>query len=131
MIDTNILIIMFKEKNKGKAKEIIAELNKYDNNDVFVSEISHLELLIGATSIEKRKQLETQLKAYGKACLNADITDKTFTLVRRYAINRAGNIGLADMIIAAHAIHENLTLYTHNKKDFEFIKELQLHPLSK
>lgn len=42
------------------------------------------------------------------------------------ALRRRRRIGLADAIIAATAITHNLTLVTHNVRDFQWIAELQL-----
>ena len=42
------------------------------------------------------------------------------------ALRRRRRIGLADAIIAATAITHNLTLVTHNVRDFQWIAELEL-----
>jgi predicted nucleic acid-binding protein len=34
---------------------------------------------------------------------------------------------ISDAFIAATAIHNNLLLYTDNKKDFDFIKEIKFY----
>jgi len=52
---------------------------------------------------------------------------------KRYCIQRAGQpiLRLADCLIAAFAVHHKMELLTFNKKDFDFIQGISIHPLSK
>ena len=126
LIDTNILIKLFR-----KNKTIEELLLKFNNKNIYVSDITVMELLIGCDTVDKRKTIENEIKGFGVSEIIPEIIDLAKSLIKRYAINNPGRVQLADMIIAASAVYEEIELLTHNKKDFEFIKELKLHPLSK
>ena len=53
--------------------------------------------------------------------------------MKRYCIQRSGQhvLRLADCLIAAFAVYHNMELLTFNKKDFDFIQGVLIHPLSK
>jgi len=126
LIDTNVLIKLFRGN-----KTVEKHLKSIGNGNIIVSDITIIEMLVGCTSVNKRKDFEEQLKAYGKAIVDKDIIEKTKTLIRRYAPINEKPIQIPDMIIASNAIWENIELLTYNKKDFEFIKELKFHKFSK
>ncbi len=126
MIDTNIYIKYF--RGSVGIKQLF---EKVGLQNMVISDITVMELLIGCNTIEKRKQTEESLKFFNIATVDSEIIEKAVSLIKRYAVSNFGNLQLPDIIIAANAIFENIPLLTHNKKDFEFIKELKLHPLSK
>jgi len=126
IIDTNVLIKLFRGN-----KFVEEHLNQIGKGNLIVSDITILEMLTGCNTVEKRKQLEEQLKAYGKAVVDSDIIEKAKTILRRYAPTQLNSLQLPDIIIAANAIWEDIELLTYNKKDFEFIKELKLHKFSR
>jgi len=52
--------------------------------------------------------------------LNDEVVDKTIKVRKKYKLK------LPDAIIAATALVNNLTLITHNKKDFQKVKNLKV-----
>jgi len=126
IIDTNIYIKYY--RGVTAIKQLF---EKIGFKNMVVSDITVMELLIGCNTIQKRKETEEGIKLFKIATVDNEIIEKAILLIKRYAVSNSGNLALPDIIIAANAIYENIPLLTHNKKDFEFIKELKLHPLSK
>lgn len=83
----------------------------------------------GCNTVQKRTDLIEQLKRYNKAIVDAEVIERTIKLVQRYAINY--KLFAADAIIAANDVISDLELYTFNKKDFEFIQEIDLYSVSR
>ena len=102
-------------------------------SDTYICDITFLEILTGCFTVEKREYTLNWLEVYGLLKYNEKISDKSIQLMKRYCIQRSGQpaLRLADCLIAAFAIHYNMELLTFNKKDFEFIQGISIHPLSK
>ena len=62
-----------------------------------------------------------------KAALDSLVVNDTYILKQP----NQPILRLADCLIAAFAIHYKMELLTFNKKDFDFIKAISIHPLSK
>jgi len=126
LIDSNLIIGLLRSETKAKSV-----LDSFDDGLLCISEITEMEVLIGCNTVKKRKEVEEKLGVYNIVDINRDVIEKTISLIKRYSHTRLKNdrpLMLADTMIAASAIHYNLPLLTFNKKDFDFIKELTLHP---
>jgi len=64
---------------------------------------------------------------------NEEVSDNAIRLMKRYCVQRQNQpiLHLADCLIAAFAQHHKMKLLTFNKKDFEFIKGVDIHPSSR
>lgn len=56
--------------------------------------------------------------------MDQSILDLVDLLVEKYSLS--SNMGIYDAIIAATCLIYDLPLMTHNKKDFRFVKKLQI-----
>ena len=124
LIDTNILI--YRLKNMGNVN---GNFLKYQNELMSVSVVSYGELVYGA---QKSKSVEKNLKTVSEIKDIFPITDITTNVMDVFGKIKAHvqKIGKPtddmDLLIAATAIANDMTLVTHNTKHFENIPNLKL-----
>ena len=123
LIDTNILI--YRLKNMGNVN---GNFSKYQNEPMSVSVVSYGELVYGA---EKSKSVEKNLKTVNEIKEIFPISDITVNVMDVFGKIKAHvqKIGKPtddmDLLIAATAIANDMTLVTHNTKHFENIPNLK------
>lgn len=120
IVDTDVIIEFLDRNNEIVTKK----LRSFGINNVLMSEVTASELIFGARN---RKHLAT-LAAFLNQCvilsINEAISNLHFKLVRDYSLSH--KLKVQDALIAATALHWEIDFYTLNKKDFKFIKGLQL-----
>jgi predicted nucleic acid-binding protein len=128
LVDTSVLIALFRKNEAAKVA-----LDNLVANDTYICDITFLEILAGCFTVEKRDYTLDSLEAYRLLKYNEEISDKSMQLMKRYCIQRSGQpkLRLADCLIAAFAVYHKMELLTFNKKDFDFIQDISIHPLSK
>ena len=128
LVDTSVLIALFRKNEDAKLA-----LDSLVANDTYICDITFLEILAGCFTVERRENAVHLLEAYRLLKNNEKISDKSIQLMKRYCIQRVGQpiLRLADCWIAAFAAHHKMELLTFNKKDFDFIQGISIHPLSK
>jgi len=128
LVDTSVLIALFRKKEEAKNV-----LGTFIANDTYICDITLLEILAGCSTSEKRDYALNLLDAFGLLKNNEKVSDKSMLLMKRYCIQqyREPTLRLADCLIAAFAICHKMELLTFNKKDFEFIQDLNIHHLSR
>ena len=124
LIDTNILI--YRLKNMGNVND---NFLKYQNEPMSISVVSYGELVYGA---EKSKAVEKNLKTaheikeiFPLADITADVMD-VFGSIKAHVQKIGKPTDDMDLLIAATAIANEMTLVTHNTKHFENIPNLKL-----
>jgi len=123
LIDTSVLISIFRGNNEAKA-----ELNIIEKEHFVISQITIIELFAGCNTTKKRNELTMQIRKYNIAIVDTEVIERAIKLVQRYAIHH--KLFAADAIIAANAILSDIEIYTFNKKDFDFIKEVKIYHAS-
>ena len=128
LVDTSVLIALFRKNEDAKYT-----LDTLVANDTYICDITFMEILAGCSSIEKRENAVNLLEAYGLLKNSEKISDISMQLMKRYCIQRSGQpvLRLADCLIAAFALSHKMELLNFNKKDFDFIKGIYIHQLSK
>ena len=127
LVDTSVLIALFR-----KNKEAKAVLDSLVANDMYICDVTFLEILTGCSTVEKREHALNWLEVYGLLKNNEKISDTSMLLMKRYCIQRGQPaLRLADCLIAAFAVYHKMELLTFNKKDFDFIQGISIHPLSR
>ena len=128
LVDTSVLIALFRKNEDAKIA-----LNSLDASDVYICDVTYLEILTGCFTTEKRDSALNCLSVYGLLKSSEKISEKSMQLMKRYCIQHFGKpiLRLPDCLIAAFALYHNMELLTFNKKDFEFIDNILIHPLSK
>jgi toxin FitB len=120
LLDSNIIIYASKPNN-----EVLREFIK--QNVPSVSFVSVIEVLgFNFTNKDERKYLEEFFN-------NSDVHLISKEIIKgATSLRQIRKISLADSIVAATALENNLTLVTHNIKDFDWIKGIKLlDPLHK
>lgn len=119
LVDTDIIIKVYRGH-----KEHAATLEK-EKGKLAVSSITYLELLYGLKSRSRIIDLHKQMKAFEVIHLSESTSQTALDMVNKYGVSNS--IKPADAIIAATALAFSLQLFTDNKKDFSFIKELRFY----
>lgn len=117
LLDTNIIIALL--RGEKKESQVIESLG-YEKTAV--STISVLEVYYGMFKNEEN-ETKIALNKFNKIHLDKEICKKAIEIMLSYSNNRPI---LPDCLIAATSIVCNAELYTHNKKDFDYIKGLKL-----
>jgi predicted nucleic acid-binding protein len=119
LIDTNIIIYVLKEDiPEGKVEQITQIID----NSLKISAISKVETL-GWVKLTEEDRIITE--EFIKQAKVFAITDKIIELAIK--IRQNNNLKTPDAIIAATALHNNLTLLTRNDKDFAKINGLNIY----
>ncbi len=119
IFDTDVLV-WFLRGNAKAAQAVDAVENR------MISIITYMELLQGS----RNKQEDRGIKSFLKDCrfamlpLTENIGHRASIYVEEYALSNS--IGVADAIIAATAVEENVTLLSANVKHFKCVKDLQV-----
>lgn len=125
MLDTNICIYVIKKKPK-KVFKIFQSLNV---GDVCISTITFAELQYGIYKSQQKERNKIALVNFLAPIEIIPFSDKSavqYGEIRSDLENRGQIIGAYDLLIAAHALSENLILITNNIKEFKKIPKLCL-----
>ena len=126
LIDTDVLINFFDKTRKFNqiAQNAFYEFNDRNINPC-ISIITIIEMIQGSKSnIEKSKILK-QTEGFSSISLSDDICVLTKDLIFTYSSSHGLLMG--DAFIAATALFMDIQLFSFNKKDFRFIKDLKLY----
>ncbi|MFQ3597402.1 MAG: type II toxin-antitoxin system VapC family toxin [Chloroherpetonaceae bacterium] len=115
LTDTNVIIDYFGDKLPQNSKLFLNEI------EIIISDVTKIEILgWHKASNEQLKQLYSFMDLVTILPISNEVVNQTISLRQKYRIK------LADAIIAATAIANDLTLITRNTKDFEAIEGLSL-----
>lgn len=117
LVDTDVIIDILRGV-KG-SKEFLLDIS---NEGIFLSVISMAEIFSGKETRDpiKHEKILRFLSHFEVVPLTQEIA------ILGGAIRRDYQIGLADALIAATAIHNGLTVVTHNTKHFEKVEGLKI-----
>jgi predicted nucleic acid-binding protein len=118
LVDTNVIIDYSVLRLPARSNSFIEQVF---NSDLLVSVIVKIEVLGFNDADSKLEAMEKFLNRGTLLPLDELVTKQTILLRRKYR-----KLKLGDAIIAATAIVHNLTLISHNTKDFVNIEGLKL-----
>ena len=118
ILDTNILIDIL----KGKEKTI--EKVQNFTGSLAISSITTMELYYGAFDKAEINKLEKFIALFQVIHISERISSQAVKLVKTYA--KSHNLDIPDSLIASSAIVNNCQLFTHNRKDFRYIEQVEL-----
>jgi tRNA(fMet)-specific endonuclease VapC len=124
LLDTNTSIVYL----NGRSASVRQKLEALSPRDVFVCSVVKAELFYGAMkSIDPKRTLAGQqlfLNQFVSLPFD-DAAAEAYSQIRS-KLNRAGTpIGPNDLMIAAIAVTNKVTLVTHNLREFGRVSELQ------
>ena len=122
--DTDVMIDYWdvSKKRHASTKEVLDKEILLDN--VVLSAITKMELLLGSTNKADFNKINKKLNRFNIALINNDITLEAFELLQTYRLSHG--LALPDCLIAATAKITELALFTYNTKDYKFIAGLKL-----
>ncbi|AGY57546.1 type II toxin-antitoxin system tRNA(fMet)-specific endonuclease VapC [Gloeobacter kilaueensis] len=125
LLDTNICIIYL----KGKNSNLQLKLNATPAEELAVCSVVKAELSFGAmksTYPERNFRLQQAFLEQFISLPFDDLAAFTFGIVRAELESKGTPIGAYDVQIAAIALANNLTLITHNVREFNRVSNLRL-----
>lgn len=125
MLDTNVLVHLI----RNKSENVKNRLRQKNISDVCISSITYAELEYGVSkSSSKEKNALALLTVLSgiKVLPLGESAGKVYGSIRA-SLEKDGNvIGPNDMLIAAHALAEGLTLVTNNTREFRRVPGLNI-----
>lgn len=126
LIDTDVLINFF---DKNKKFYQIAQNAFYGfpdrNEEPCISIITEIEIIQGAKNNADKNNILKSIESFNTILLSDNICPLARDLIITYSSSH--DLLLADAFIASTALFFDIELYTFNKKDFQFIKDLKLY----
>lgn len=118
LLDTSVLI----DLQRGEEKTV----KLFDNIKirVSVSRVTACEFIYGAENKKVKQINKSFLESLPIIEINKAISKYTYFLLDKYSLEV--KLGIANALIAATAIVEDLSFWTLNKRHFKKIKELKL-----
>ncbi len=125
MLDTNICIYVMKKKPENVLRRFREEMD----GGICISSITLAELEYGmkhSSDPVKNEQALLRFLAPLRVLPFGAAAASEYGEIRAYLQSRGTPIGPLDMLIAAHARVEGMTLVTNNMREFERVPELDL-----
>ncbi|MBA3037535.1 MAG: type II toxin-antitoxin system VapC family toxin [Desulfobacterium sp.] len=123
LCDTNIIIEALKNNSV-----VINTIEKIGLERIAISVITVMELYFGALHKAELKKIKRHLSSIRIFQIDEGISVAASELIERYA--KSHGLQIPDALIAATSINRDLQLYTGNTKDFIYIENIRLFPLS-
>lgn len=124
LIDTDTIIFALR-----KDKSVLAEFEENKNIPISISMVTYAELVFGAkrSQNEQKNMIKVNRirKIYPIEELNEGVME-VFADIKAKMLGKGIRIEDMDLLIAATAIYNDLTLVTNNTKHFENIPDLRL-----
>ena len=115
IVDTDVLIWYLRGNDKS--------YKTIENLEIFsISVITYMELVQGMRNKKELNLLEDFLNRFQVIKLNEFISDKAAMLLKNYRLSHG--LLIADSLIAATAIIEEVPLISKNQRDYRFIEEV-------
>jgi tRNA(fMet)-specific endonuclease VapC len=125
LLDTNVCIVYL----KGRNLSLKQRLDRVSIQDIAVCSVVKAELCYGAMKSANPERNFALQQAFLNQFISLPFDDfaaSTFGTIRSQLEIRGVPIGAYDLQIAGIALANNLTLVTHNTREFERVQGLQL-----
>jgi predicted nucleic acid-binding protein len=120
IVDSDILILV--SRNDPKAVTFLENLET--TRRVALSAVSAFELFIGSLNKSDQVAIAKFLTRFEHIHISEDISETALTLLERYRLSHG--LLMADALIAATALSNDLEIMTRNVRDFRIIDGLKL-----
>jgi predicted nucleic acid-binding protein len=122
IVDTDILI----DAGRGIDDAVACLKQIQDQRSLAVSVITQLELIVGCRNKRELASVGDFLRRFQILQLNEYISRQAVGLLNDYRLSHG--LLIADALIAATAVHLELSLISKNQRDYRFIDGLELLP---
>lgn len=117
LVDTDVLIDI--SKGKTDAADFLDNLV----GDLFISRVTAMELIIGAWNKKEQAAVESFIARFEVHEIAESIGQRAYELVKQLA--KSHGMTLADALVAATALEDDLILVSRNEKHFRAVKGLR------
>jgi predicted nucleic acid-binding protein len=107
----------------SQTQNILENLIGIEN--VILSGVSQMELLVGATNKSELARINKNLKQFNITLINDGVNLLAVELLQEYKLSHG--LALPDAFIAATSLYTQFPLFTYNIKDYKFISGLKLY----
>lgn len=122
LIDTDILIDL-----AADLKQAIESIKNLEQGfALMVSAVTVMELTVGCRNKTELRNVEKLLERFEVIPLNEQVSSVAVDLIKKYRLSHG--LLIADALIAATAIANNIPLESKNQRDYKFISGLDLLP---
>lgn len=118
-IDTNIVIDYLKKRDN---EALIEFVDSFDT--VYINDVVIMELYQGARDKNELNYIKKKITKFEVLKMNQEIISLAREILDRYTLSH--NTKIMDALIASTVIMYNVDLYTFNKKDFRYLKQINL-----
>jgi len=122
LLDTSVLVDV--ERKNAEAVAFLARLESERRSAISV--VTEMELIVGCRSKNELRSLQQFIRRFQVYMLTPPIAQAAVDLLRQYRLSHG--LLVADALIAATALSIPAPLVTANRKDFDFIGELEKWP---
>ena len=125
LLDTNTCI----QYLNGRSENIFKKLSLVESNKVYLCSIVKAELMFGAIKSKRSPENISKLQLFFDQFYSYPFDDncfETYAKIRNKLEEIGKPIGPNDLLIASIALANDLTLVTHNLKEFSRINNLKL-----
>ena len=122
--DTDVMIDYWDVSSKRHSQTKIIIEDKIGLDNIVISAITKMELLMGASNKTEESIIKKKLGRFNIALINNDITILAIELFETYRLSQG--LAIPDCFIGSTARILNLELFTYNLKDFRYMIELKL-----
>jgi len=122
IVDTDVLIDA--GRNIADAVTCLEQVERQAS--LAISVVSEMELVVGCRNKAELRTLDKFLARFWVVKLNEQTSDIAVDLLRRYRLSHG--LLIADALIAATALSQDVPLVTKNERDYRFIAGLRLLP---
>lgn len=130
LIDTNICIYVMNKR----PVDVIKRFKQFNPGEIGISTITVSELQYGVAKSTHRKENQHRLDEFLaplEILVYDEIAARTYGDIRFQLEQRGKLIGPLDLLIAAHALSQNLIMVTNNDREFKRIKNLEVENWTK
>lgn len=115
LVDTNVFSRIFKG-------DVLVK-NYVENLNAAVDAVIHIECLQGSKSNQEKSRIRKYLSNFPTFLTTPEVSRRAIELINTYS--NSHGLFLADALIAATALENDLTIVTYNVDDFKFIDNLK------
>jgi predicted nucleic acid-binding protein len=126
--DTDVMIDYWNNTQPRHLSTIDLLENQIKLDNVIISAMTKMELLMGASNKEHLNRINKRLDRFRIALINDDISLIALNILENYQLSHG--LAIPDAIIAATALKMNFKLFTYNVKDYKFIERLELYDIN-